>query len=63
KIKVKIPASSQNNKTLRIKGKGMPVYGKAGMFGDLLVQLQIDIPENITPIQKNLFEQLRKGFN
>lgn len=63
KIKMKIPASSQNNKTLRIKGKGMPVYGKAGMFGDLLVQLQIDIPENITPIQKNLFEQLRKSYN
>ncbi|MDO8930517.1 MAG: J domain-containing protein [Bacteroidota bacterium] len=63
KIKVKIPASSQNNKTLRIKGKGMPVYGKAGMFGDLLVQLQVDIPENITPIQKNLFEQLKKSFN
>ncbi|MDP3915359.1 MAG: hypothetical protein Q8R96_16660 [Bacteroidota bacterium] len=41
----------------------MPVYGKAGMFGDLLVQLQIDIPENITPIQKNLFEQLKKSFN
>lgn len=63
KIKIKIPVGSQNNKTLRIKGKGMPVYGKAGMFGDLLVQLQIDIPENITPIQKNLFEQLKKSFN
>jgi DnaJ-class molecular chaperone len=39
------------------------VYGKNNLFGDLLVQLQIDIPENLTPLQKNLFEQLRKSFN
>lgn len=63
KIKMNIPPSAQNNKTLRIKGKGMPVYGNTGQFGDLLVQLQIDIPENLTPIQKNLFEQLKKSFN
>jgi curved DNA-binding protein len=63
KIKMNIPASAQNNKTLRIKGKGMPVYGKNNLFGDLLVQLQIDIPENLTSLQKNLFEQLRKSFN
>jgi curved DNA-binding protein len=62
-IKMNIPASAQNSKTLRIKGKGMPVYGKTGIFGDLLVQLQIDIPESLTPIQKDLFEQLKRSFN
>jgi DnaJ-class molecular chaperone len=41
-----------------IKGKGG--RGRNNNDGDLLVQLQIDIPENITPIQKNLFEQLKK---
>lgn len=62
-IKMNIPVGTQNNKMVRIKGKGMPVYGKPGLFGDLMVQLQVVIPENLTPIQKNLFEQLKKSFN
>ncbi|MDP2115701.1 MAG: hypothetical protein Q8K69_16765 [Bacteroidota bacterium] len=33
-----------------IKGKGG--RGRNNNDGDLLVQLQVDIPENITPIQK-----------
>ncbi len=63
KIKIRIPAGTKNNKTLRVKGKGMPVYSKPNQSGDLLVQLQVQIPEKLTPTQKELFEKLRLSFN
>jgi curved DNA-binding protein len=63
KVKIKIPAGTKNDKVLRIKGKGMPVYGQPDQFGDLLVQLQVQIPEKLTSTQKELFEKLRLSFN
>lgn len=58
-IKVKIAAGTQNDKTIRIKGKGMPVYGQAGQHGDLYVKLQVQLPETLNEKQKELFEQLK----
>lgn len=62
-IKIKIPAGTQNGKVLRIKGKGMPVYDKPGEKGDMLLELQVMIPENLTHEQKELFNQLKTTFN
>jgi curved DNA-binding protein len=59
KVKLKIEAGTQNGKTLRLKAKGMPVYGKEGSFGDLYVQIQVLIPEKLTETQKELFEKLK----
>ena len=61
-IKVKIDPGTQSGKTIRIKNKGMPVYGKANIFGDLYVQLQVHIPETLTDRQRELFEQLRDTY-
>ncbi|MEO6037846.1 MAG: J domain-containing protein, partial [Saprospiraceae bacterium] len=58
-LKVKIAAGTQPGKMVRIKGKGMPVYGKTEVFGDLYVQLQVQIPEKLSEQQRQLFEQLR----
>ncbi len=58
-VKIKIEAGAQNGKTIRLKGKGMPVYEKNGVFGDLYIQLQILIPNKLTDKQKELFEQLK----
>lgn len=60
KIKVKIEPGTQNNKTIRIKGKGMPVADNANQFGDLYVQLHVLIPEKLSDKQKELFEQLKQ---
>jgi curved DNA-binding protein len=59
-VKMKIPAATQNGKTFRIKGKGLPVYDKAGQFGDLYVQVQVALPQNLTKEEKQLFEQLKQ---
>lgn len=58
-VKVHIAEGTQNNKVVRIKGKGMPVYGKAATHGDLYVQLRVSIPQNLTEQQKELFRQLK----
>ena len=60
KVKVKIAPGTQNGKTIRIKGKGMPESARAGVFGDLYLELQVQIPENLTKEERKLFEQLRK---
>lgn len=59
-IKVQTPAGTQNGKTIRIKGKGMPLPDTTDKFGDLYLQLQVIIPTNLSEKEKQLFEQLRK---
>jgi len=57
-VKVKIESGTQNGKTVRLKGKGMPLYENPNAFGDLYVQLKVQIPEKLTDKQRELFEQL-----
>ena len=58
-VKIKIAEGTQNGKTIRLKGKGMPVYEEATKFGDLYVQLQVQIPEKLNDKQKELFNQIK----
>ncbi len=59
-LNVNLPKGSQNGKVLRLKGKGMPHYNKPDEFGDLLVKLNIILPQNLTEDEVGLFEKLRK---
>ena len=59
KLKIKIDAGTQNRKSIRLKGKGMPVYEKPETFGDLYILIEIKIPEKLTEEQKSLFEKLK----
>ncbi len=58
KIKMKIKPGTQNGTTLRIKGKGFPVYKKPGHFGDLYVKINVKLPEHLTHEEKELFKKL-----
>jgi curved DNA-binding protein len=60
KIKLKINPETQNGTKARLKGKGFPVYKQEGSFGDLYVNYNIEIPQNLTPRQKELFTELSK---
>ena len=59
KLKIKIEAGTQNGKSIRLKGKGMPVYEKLDTFGDLYILIQINIPEKLNEKQKELFKELK----
>ena len=58
-VEVKVPAGSQPDEVLRLKGKGLPVFG-APMRGDLNIRLQVHIPEKLTSEEKELYTQLRE---
>ncbi|MBY5957654.1 DnaJ domain-containing protein [Membranicola marinus] len=60
KIKMKIPAGTQPGETIRLKGKGLPVYKQKGKHGDLLLNVQVSIPRDLTKKETELFTSLSK---
>ncbi len=61
-VKIKIAEGTQNGKSIRLKGKGMPIYDKPEAFGDFYIQLQVQIPTGLTDEQKELFEKIKETF-
>ncbi len=57
-VAVKIPKETPNGKELRLRGLGMPIYGKKLEFGDLLVNVVIQIPNHLTEQEMDLFRKL-----
>jgi curved DNA-binding protein len=62
KINITIKEGTQNGKVVRLKGKGMPVYGKSVEFGDLYVKLTVTLPEHLTVEQKELLKKLQASL-
>ncbi len=60
-VNLKVKPETQNGTTVRLKGKGFPVYKKEGQFGDLFVTFDVKLPKNLTEKQKELFEQLKNS--
>ncbi len=58
-VMLTIPAGSQNGRTFRLRGKGMPKLKNADEHGDLLVKLDVKLPEKLSDKERELFEQLR----
>ncbi len=61
-VMLKIPAGTQYNTKIRLKGKGMPSLGNPEKRGDLVVTVKINIPINLTTEEKDLVQQLDKSF-
>jgi molecular chaperone DnaJ len=59
KVDLKIPPGTQNGKTFRFKGKGIPYIDGRGR-GDLLVKVAITTPQHLDKNQRHLFEELAK---
>ncbi len=57
-VKLKVPAMTENGKVFRLKGQGMPVYDKAGEFGDLYVTASLQLPKDMTPAELDFFRQM-----
>jgi molecular chaperone DnaJ len=49
-FRIKVPAGTQPGKIFRLKGKGLPEFNGFG-FGDILVQVNVKIPELLTEEQ------------
>lgn len=57
-VKVKVNAGTQNGTKNRLKGKGFPVYKQENTYGDLIVTYHVQVPQNLTDKQKELFKEL-----
>lgn len=60
KVKIKVAPESQSGTKLRLKGLGMPRYGKQDERGDLYARLLVNIPKSLTEKERELFRQLSK---
>lgn len=60
KVKIKVPAGTQNGSKVKLRGKGLPVYKKEGRSGDLYVTFRVKLPVNLSEREKELFRELAK---
>ena len=56
--RVRVPPGTQPGSVLRVAGKGLPRYGRHGR-GSLNLTVILDIPRQLSPRQRQLYEQLR----
>ncbi|HLD30345.1 MAG TPA: molecular chaperone DnaJ [bacterium] len=60
-VKMKIPSGTTPGRLFRLKGKGLPdLHSRA--VGDEFVEIDIYVPQNLTPAQKKAIEDLRRAF-
>ncbi len=62
KVKIKIDPGTQSGKVLRLKGKGLPDVNAYGR-GDLLVEISVFTPTNLSSDEKKTIEQLKNSKN
>jgi curved DNA-binding protein len=56
-----IPAGTQNGKTFRLRGLGMPELKNPDHRGDLFAVVEVQLPTHLSDEEKRLFEELRKA--
>jgi molecular chaperone DnaJ len=54
-VTVKVPTGTQNGKVLRVRGRGAPK--KNGSAGDLLVKIEVKVPQKLNRKERELLEQ------
>lgn len=57
-LALKVPAGTQPDAALRLRGKGLPRFGRSGR-GDLYVRVSVKTPERLTREERKLWEQLK----
>ncbi|HZK06923.1 MAG TPA: J domain-containing protein [Bacteroidales bacterium] len=57
-ISITLPRETSNGKVLRLKGQGMPVYGKKDERGDMYLKIHVSLPKGLTAEEISLFEKL-----
>ena len=59
KVKLKIPAETQTGKAFRVRGKGVKSV-RGGSTGDLICNVKIETPVNLSHEQKELLSQFHE---
>ena len=59
-VGIKIPAGTPAGRVFRLRGHGLPGLGRGGARGDLLAELALVLPENLSKREREIFEELKK---
>lgn len=61
-VKMRIPEGTQPGRVFRIRGRGIPqAAGKTAPRGDHLVEIQVEVPTELTARQRELIEELARS--
>ena len=64
KVKIKIEPGTQPGKIMRLRGKGLPAVSGYGYgYGDLIVNIGVYVPRNLSKEEKEMFEKMRESEN
>jgi len=55
-----IPPETQDGKTFRLKGQGMPTLKDPSQRGDLFATIHVKLPRGLTAEERELFSRLAK---
>ncbi len=58
-VALTVPAGSQNGRTFRLRGLGMPHLRNPDQRGDILAVADVQLPSKLSAREKELFEELR----
>ncbi len=58
KAKLKIPAGTQNDKILRLRGEGIPYLHNSGKRGDMYIKIRVNIPTKVSSKVKSLLKEI-----
>lgn len=57
-MKIDIPKGTENRRIFRLKGLGMPKFGREKEFGNLYVKANVVLPKNLSEKELQLFKEL-----
>ena len=58
-VKLTIPEGTTNGRQFRLRGQGLPKLKQPDQRGDLIVTVNVELPQNLTEEEKELLTQLR----
>ncbi|HZU05679.1 MAG TPA: J domain-containing protein [Chloroflexota bacterium] len=57
-----IPPGSQDGRTFRLRGQGMPRLDQPDQRGDLYAEVHVQLPERLSPRQRELLEEFARAL-
>lgn len=58
-VMLRIPPETQNGRSFRLRGRGMPRLSDPATRGDLYIKVALQLPQNLSDEEKRLFQTLR----
>lgn len=63
KISFTIPKGTQNGSILRIVEKGYPVYERENKYGDLYINVSVDLPNDLSESELEMISQIKNSID